>query len=155
MSDNRGHRQSGGFTLLEAIVAIAVIGLALIPIVSFLSLSANALAKAADANARSFATQAAIAVMESVNPVEEPRGTLPIDEGTSVSWESQPIVPVPENPVPNTSFPAYRITFHKVRVTVSRASAPWFDFDMRKVGYASISVQEFGTGSGDPFNSQP
>jgi len=146
-----GHHRASGFTLLEAIVAIAVIGLALIPIVSFLSLSANALAKAADANARSFTTQAAIAMMEPINPVEEPSGTLELDDQITITWQSQAIVPAPENPTPATSLPAFRVSFHKVRVEVSRNSHVWFDFDMRKVGYIPASLDPFNTGSPDQF----
>jgi len=155
LNADRRHHRSAGFTLLEAIVAIAVIGLALIPIVSFLSLSANALAKAADANARTFATRAAIAVLDSVNPVEEPKGKVPLDDETSITWESEILAPAPESPLPTTSLPAYRISFHKLHVTVSRASTPWFDFDMRKVGYISATTHDFAPSLQDQGDAAP
>src|SRR4051812_32804307 len=47
-----------GFTLLEAIVAMTIIGVALVPILTFISQMANGLSRAADSNARSLAQQA-------------------------------------------------------------------------------------------------
>ncbi|TAK99888.1 MAG: hypothetical protein EPO08_15195 [Rhodospirillaceae bacterium] len=128
-----------GFTLLEAIVAVAIIGFALIPLVSFLSLSANELAKAAESNERSFVTQAVIAMMDPVNPVEEPSGSMPLNDKVLISWDSQQLIPPGKQIMPNSGLPGFRLSFYKVHVTVSRPiSGDWFNFDMRKVGYDAI-----------------
>jgi len=128
-----------GFTLLEAIVAIAIIGFALIPLISFLSLSANELTKAAESNERSFATQAAISLMDSINPTLQPSGTMPLNDKVAISWDSQQLIAPGKNPMPNSGLPSFRLSFYKVHVIVSRSlSGDWFDFDMRKVGYDAV-----------------
>ena len=54
----RAH-QARGFTLLEAIVALVIIAAVIIPLLSFVSATAQALITAAETNERSFAQQAA------------------------------------------------------------------------------------------------
>ena len=144
-----------GFTLLEAIVAVAIIGFALIPLVSFLSLSANELAKAAESNDRSFVMEAVIAMMDPVNPVTAPSGSMPLNDNISVSWDSQQLIPSGKNPKPNSGLPSFRLSFYKVHVIVSRAvSGPWFDFDMRKIGYDALSFDGPVTGQpGQPMTT--
>ncbi len=124
-----------GFTLLEAIVALAVLALALVPMVAFVSQSANELLRAGESNERSFVMQSALALMEPINPMAEAQGSLPLDRNITLSWESA--VLVEPNPGINigAGLPAYRLGFYKVHVTLSRGPEPWFDFDMRKVGY--------------------
>jgi prepilin-type N-terminal cleavage/methylation domain-containing protein len=130
-----------GFTLLEAIVALAVMSLALIPMVAFVSQSVNELQRAGESNERSFVMQSALALMEPINPMAEAAGTLPLDRNITMAWESQPLVE--PNPGINigSGLPAYRLGFYKVHVTLSRGGGSWFDFDMRKVGYEKTSQE--------------
>lgn len=144
----RQQRKDAGFTLLEAIIAIAIIGFALIPLVSFLSLSANELSKAAESNERSFVEQAAIAMMGPVNPFQTPSGSTPLNDKISIAWDSKALVPPNKNLVPNSGLPSFRLTFYAVHVIVSRQGAgPWFDFDMRKVGYDAIPFDGQSSGA--------
>ena len=134
------HR-GAGFTLLEAIVALTIIGLVLIPLVSFIGQAANQLGRAADSNDQSFAKQSALALMEPINPLTEPHGTLDLDRTITVSWQSQPIIEPSPGILAGTGLPAFRIGFYDVHVSLTRdGSTPWFDFDLRKVGYERIAA---------------
>jgi general secretion pathway protein I len=126
---------SKGFTLLEAIVALAVMALALIPLVSFITQSANELLRAGDSNERSFVMQSALALMEPINPMAEGSGNIALDNDLTLTWESQTIVEPNPGVQVGAGLAAYRLGFYKVHVTVNRGQAAWFDFDMRKVGY--------------------
>ena len=139
-----GPAHTKGFTLLEAIVALAVMSLALIPLVSFVAQSANELVLAGEANERSFTMQSALALMEPVNPMAEPKGSLVLDPTISVSWDSQEIVKPNDAPLIGSGLANFRLGFYTTHVTVFRNNAPWFLFDMRKVGYEKFS-------SGMPF----
>lgn len=132
---------SRGFTLLEAIVAMAVMSLALVPMVAFVAQSANELQRAGESNERSFVMQSALALMEPINPMAEAEGSLPLDRNITLAWESTPIVE--PNPGINvgSGLPAYRLGFYKVHVTLARGSQPWFDFDMRKIGYEKTAQE--------------
>jgi general secretion pathway protein I len=126
---------SKGFTLLEAIVALAVMALALIPLVSFITQSANELLRAGESNERSFVMQSALALMDPINPMDEGSGKIPLDREITLTWESQAIVEPNPGIQVGSGLAAYRLGFYKVHITVNRGQAAWFDFDMRKVGY--------------------
>jgi general secretion pathway protein I len=126
---------SKGFTLLEAIVALAVMALALIPLVSFITQSANELLRAGESNERSFVMQSALALMDPINPMAEGNGNIPLDRDITLTWESQAIVEPNPGIQVGAGLAAYRLGFYKVHVTVNRGQTAWFDFDMRKVGY--------------------
>ena len=146
-----------GFTLLEAIVALAIIGLALIPLVSYIAQAADALQRASESNDRSVAMQAALALMEPVNPMTEPQGQLPIDDTVSVEWHSD--VAVAPNPgvLVGGGLASYRLGFYIVHVTLSREGEPsWFSFDLRKTGYQRLgSSFPMGNAPSDPLNNTP
>ncbi len=126
--------------MLEAIVALTIIGLTLIPLVSFIAQAANQLWRAADSNDQSFAKQSALALMEPINPLAEPEGTLELDKNITVSWESQPIIEPSPGVLAGAGLPAFRIGFYDVHVSLTRdGSTPWFAFDLRKVGYERIT----------------
>jgi prepilin-type N-terminal cleavage/methylation domain-containing protein len=132
-----------GFTLLEAIVALAIIGMALVPILSFISISMSELIKAGESNDRSFVMQDVIAMMDSVNPSTNDAGSLPVNDKVVAEWTSKVIVPPAGGTiVSNSGLPTRNLGFYNVHITVSRSGEKWFHFDMRKVGY--VDVQPFG-----------
>jgi general secretion pathway protein I len=129
-------KSAAGFTLLEAIVALAIIGSALIPLVAFISQASNQLLRAADENERSFAKQAAVALLESANPMTDPKGAISIDANISLTWDSEAIVAPNDGPLVGGGLAGFRLGFYKMHVQMIRAdSGPWFAFDLRKTGY--------------------
>jgi general secretion pathway protein I len=129
---------SRGFTLLEAIVAVAIVGVALVPVLTFISQMANALMRAGDANARNLAQQSVIELLEPMNPLENPVGEHQIGD-LIVRWESAGIIPPNKEIRPGAGLPGFSLGFYNVTVSVDRADkGPWFSFDMRKVGYRRI-----------------
>ncbi len=140
-------RGNAGFTLLEAIVAITIVGITLLPLVSYIGQTANQLERAANSNEQSLVLQSALALMTPVNPLLEPEGTLPLDRNITIAWQSETLVEPNSTALLGASLGAYRIGFYKMHVVVSRADTPeWFAFDIRKVGYDRF-VSAF-----DPFN---
>ena len=131
-------RSTAGFTLLEAIVALTVMALALIPLVSFIAQSSDQLMRAGAANEQSMVTQSVLALMDPVNPMAEPEGTLALDETISISWRADVIAPPPEGSLVRTPLSGFRIGFYGVTVSVMRNELPWFEFRMRKVGYQNL-----------------
>lgn len=124
-----------GFTLLEAIVALTVMALALVPLVTFIAQSANELERAAEVNDQSFTKQSVLALMDPINPMAEPNGELELDENIAVSWQSETLVPPNSHALIGGVLNGYRVGFYGVQVAVTRREEPWFSFEMRKVGY--------------------
>jgi len=124
-----------GFTLLEAIVAMTVVGVAMVPVFTFISQMSNGLYRAADANARNLAQQSVMELLEPLNPMDRPTGEDEIGDLT-VRWESQELVPPNKEPILGGGLVSYSIGFYKVAVSVDRRDrGSWFSFDMRKTGY--------------------
>jgi general secretion pathway protein I len=131
-------RATAGFTLLEAIVALTIMAVALIPLVSFIAQSSDQLMRAGEANERSIVMQSVLALMDPVNPMAEPEGTLPLDDTINVSWTSETIAAPAEGGLVRTPLAGFRMGFYGVTVSVTRDQQPWFDFKMRKVGYQNL-----------------
>ena len=129
---------SRGFTLLEAIVAVAIVGIALVPIITFVSQMVGALTRAGDANARNLAEQSIIELLETMNPLERPVGEEPLGN-LVIRWESANIIPPNKSVRPGVGLAGFAIGFYNVTVSVERLdNGPWFSFEMRKVGYRRI-----------------
>ncbi len=137
----RANRRTSGFTLLEAIVALVIMAAVMIPLLSFISATAQALITAAETNERSFAQQAAVAMLEPLNPFEEPTGQLLLDQDVTVSWVSESILPQMNDISLGSPLSGFTFGFYKLTVTLARPDRdPWFTFEMRKAGYAKHSV---------------
>ena len=130
---------SKGFTLLEAIIALALISLALIPLLTFIAQSSDELVRAGESNERSFVMQSALALMDPINPMAESKGSLALNPNTSVSWSSEVAAKPNDGPLIGAGLTGFRLGFYLVHVTVARGNDPWFTFDMRKVGYEKLS----------------
>jgi general secretion pathway protein I len=138
-----------GFTLLEAIIAVAVVGLAVVAMMTFVSQIALQLTAAGEAVSRSTATQAALDFLEPLNPVEDPEGRAELGDLT-VQWASTAIVPATTEVRVGTGLAGYGIGFFAVDVTVYRNDGEeeqeWFTFALRKVGYRNLinPAEQFG-----------
>jgi len=127
-----------GFTLLEAIIAIAILGITMMPIMNLLGQSVAQLAFAGQANNRAVATESALAVLDSINPSLTPTGKIQITD-TLITWDSEILVEPNEIPQMRAGLAGYSVGFYKVTVSVIKEEEPWFTFELRKVGYNRIS----------------
>ena len=133
-------QSSAGFTLLEAIVAIAIVGIALIPVITFISQMVNGLIRAGDANARNLAQESIMELLETMNPLEQPAGNDQIGD-LLIHWESADIIKPSQATRVGAGLAGFNLGFYNVTVSVDRVSAGrWFTFDMRKVGYQRIGL---------------
>jgi len=137
----RGVINARGFTLLEAIVALAIVGIALIPLITFIGQTAAQLNNVADANERSLAQQSAIAYLAPVNPMTTPEGRASLGN-FALSWRSEMLVEPNVSIRQGAGLAGYNVGFYRVFVSVERSDrTPWFGFETRKTGYNRIQSQ--------------
>jgi len=141
---NRRAGLASGFTLLEAIVALTVIGIAMLPVMSFLAQATRQLSAAADSNRRVFAQQAVMAFSEAMNPLATPDGETQLSPNLTVRWISTPIAAPNEQSRLGGRLGGYRIGFYAVEFTLVQDQQDWFSFTARKIGYEPRSVSLTG-----------
>lgn len=127
-------RQSYGFTLIEAIVAMAILGAAMLPIMALLSQSINQIHKIAESNAQSAAKNSALSVIDPINPMETPNGEIDMGDFNLV-WSSELIVPPNKEIKIGTGLAGYKVSFYLVKVELFKKNKPWFYFTARKLGH--------------------
>lgn len=129
-----------GFSMIEALVALAVLGACLVPMATFVSQSVLRLNLAGEANARALEQQDILSFLETLNPMADPMGSIEFRQHV-VSWTSRPILPPNVNMRPGAGLVMYSTGLYRVAVTVSTPSAdPWFTFEARKVGYRRMQA---------------
>lgn len=135
-------RHEAGFTLLEAIVAIALLGALLVPLFSLMSRNLDGLFRVGEANLRSEVTLNALAMLDTVNPMERPEGSMAMGNYL-LRWRSVALT----TPVDGVGFPAgqslYQVAMYRTEAEVMRLDAagqpsPWFTFDLRQIGWHQV-----------------
>lgn len=116
-----------GFTVLEAIVAVAILGLAMIPLLSLqvqTSQGAIALERTVD---RRIARDVGLAYLRLVDPVANPEGQLSIGGGWTLAWTAETLTPerVAINGWTNPS--RHAVTRYRMRGSVTHESGRTMD----------------------------
>jgi general secretion pathway protein I len=137
----RGLAQSG-FTLLEAIVAMAIMATCLLALYGWLSSNTIAVSRAAAQTRALGDARAALAVVESINPMAEPQGERAVPPLT-VRWESKAITPTRPG-LSQAGFPTlFDFTLYDVDVQVLRDDTLVKEFTVRRSGWNQARSSEF------------
>lgn len=130
--------RQAGFTLLEAIVALVLIGSAGLALFSWINGNIMALTRIHDVNARSEATVNVLEYMDRVNPMLAPEGEAPLG-AYSITWRSQATSSITEgvNYPRGQSF--YQMALYSTSVSVKKAAdQAWFELKLQQVGYKRV-----------------
>lgn len=131
----RPHRQRG-FSLLEAIVALTIMATCLLALYAWLSTSTLALNRVRNNAAALADARAAMAVIETVNPMAEPSGTRRLPP-LEVRWKSEPLTDLRLGMSPAGGATQFDFRLYALDVEVLRDSQPVRDFRIRKTGWAA------------------
>jgi general secretion pathway protein I len=126
-----------GFTLIEAIVALVLLAITLMPLYEWVGRSLVGMIRVADASRQAEAQLSAVSVVAAVNPMAEPSGA--VDAGSyRIRWQSTPLT----DPVDNSGYPRgvglYQVALYRVRAEVIRGDQIWFAFDVDQMGYHRV-----------------
>ena len=129
------HRQrQSGFTLLEAVMAIAIVVAAVLPLYAFFSRSLDGLFRAAEANRESQASLTAISFLSGLNPMERPTG----EEGIGalrLRWKSNEVVPATDSIGYPRGIGLFQVALYEVTGEILEAGRVRSTVTMRLVGY--------------------
>ena len=109
-----------GFSLIEALVALAIASMVLTAIFELQQQMARGQRRAADALEQVAAQENALALTRDVNPMEQPEGVIELPDGDVVRWTSTPKT----EPRTNAGFPtgdgAFQVQLFTLTVQVER-----------------------------------
>lgn len=126
-----------GFTLLEAIVALALIASAGMALFAWINTSLQSLSRVQEVNARAAATINVLEYMAQVNPMAAPQGAA--DLGVyRLAWNAAPISAIDDGTNYPQGLSLYQLALYETRVSVMRATGDWFEFRLRQVGYKKV-----------------
>jgi general secretion pathway protein I len=135
------NKQQRGFTLLEAIVALALIGTMGMTLFAWINTSIISLGKIQNSNARNDATANVISYMQAVNPMENPNGKAEFG-AYSISWQSHIAGPIADNVAYPSGVGLYQVGLYQVDVIARHAEdASWFTLQMKLAGYKKVREQ--------------
>ena len=77
-----------GFSIMETLVAIAILALTILPLYSFQQTLADTAARLQSAASLMTAQESALAVLQSIDPVSQPSGEMQLGEWR-LTWESR------------------------------------------------------------------
>jgi len=129
--------RQGGFSLLEAIVAMVIMATGLLTLYSWLSSSTLALNRARAQAQTVDDTRSALALLANVNPMQDPSGEI-VAPPLTVRWQSRALVPRRPDVSP-AGFPGqFDLSLHELEVEVVREGAPPRSFSVRKAGWELV-----------------
>lgn len=135
----------GGFTLIEALVALVILGGAGMALFGWVNASIVAVRRVEEANLRSEAVANAIEYMQAVNPMRDPVGRVDLGH-YALEWKSAVAAPA----VGGVGYPqgpsVFQLGLFQTRVRASRVADPvWFEVTLTLVGWRRVGD------SGAPF----
>ena len=138
-------QQQGGFSLLEAIVAMTIMATSLLALYAWLSSNTLALNRSRDSAQALQDARSALAVMELINPMTEPTGrrSLPPLE---IKWSSRPITEVRHGMSRSGTATQFDLKLYDMQVDVIRGTRLVRQFSFRKAGWEiarPISTDDF------------
>ncbi len=137
----KGRGRQTGFSLLEAIVAMTLFAVGSVALYALQAQSVRSLQRVAERQAYVAAVDAALPLVEDLNPMREPSGVRRVAD-LEVRWTSTPL----EDPRPGRtavgSESLFEIGLYEVDVDVRRNGEPSARFNLRRVGYRQVRQVE-------------
>lgn len=120
-----------GFSTLEVIAAVAIIAVALVPIMDLQTELARSQARLAETSADSTAVNNALALMRDVNPMQAPEGRRRLDDRTAIVWTSVPISSVRQSVNP----PGFEVQLYRLNAVIERGGGGVLNVQVDVVGW--------------------
>lgn len=126
-----------GFTLLEAVVALAILSAAGMALFASVSQTMQMLQRADAARAQDGALRNAMALLEQVNPMERPSGSERLGN-MEMSWNSVPVEPERDNITGYLQPGLHQVGLYDVTLEVRVEGQPTREYLLRRAGYRQV-----------------
>ena len=103
-----------GLSMIEVLVAVAVLGMALAPLVVVQGQIARTHQRYEESYARTTLQRNALAILQDMNPMQTPSGEIALDDENMLVWTSRPLTDVSrgsDHPVGDSANRTHGVTF--------------------------------------------
>lgn len=126
-----------GFTLLEAIVALTIFGMAALALYGWLGTNMIALGRVEATHSALADARTALEVVETVNPLLEPEGERELP-GLTVRWTSRPLVERRSGKGPSGAITIFDLALFEMEVETWREGRRTWHFTLRRAGWEAV-----------------
>jgi len=131
-------RRARGFTLLEAIVALAILAAAGLAMFAAMSQSLQMVRRAQDARAADAALRNAVALSETLDPMARPTGEAPLGGGWSLRWEAELLEPLRDGATGYLQPGLYQLGLYRMHLELWRDGQLRREASLRRAGYRQV-----------------
>lgn len=136
----RTHGESG-FSTLEVIAAVAIIAIALVPIIGLQTQLTRSQIRLEEAHTDSTAARNALALIRDINPMQTSEGSRRLDDRTTVRWSSAPVSPLRQSINPA----GFEVQLYRISAVIERPETTVTTMQFDLVGWRPMSGHQ-----GDP-----
>lgn len=127
-----------GFTLIEAIVALVLIGSTGMALFGWINTNIITLNRVQEINAQSEATRNIIEYMNAVNPMITPEGDVSFGS-YRVTWQAEVSSDIKDGANYPKGVGFYQLAMYRTNIKARKVSGePWFDITLQQVGYKKV-----------------
>lgn len=127
-----------GFSLLEAIVALAILAATGIALFAAMSQSLQMVQRAESARQADGALRNAVAWIEQVNPMAQPQGEQPLGGDWVLRWDSRLVEPETDGETGYLEPGLYRLGLYDMTLTLVRDGTVEREVHVRRAGYEQV-----------------
>lgn len=138
----RPRAEQRGFTLLEAIVALAILAAAGLALFAAMSQSLQMVRRAQDAREADAALRNAIAWTTRLDPMETPDGEHALGGGWRMHWEATLVEPLRDGATGYLQPGLYQLGLYDLRLELWRDGALRREAVLRRAGYRQVRRPE-------------
>jgi len=133
------HNQRG-FSLLEAIVALVIFAAVGSALYAWIGTTISGLSRIEAARQEAEAMEVGMAVLETVNPMEQAEGSLRAGHYT-VAWQAETLAPVVDGMDPSGNPSLYQVGLYQVLVEITGGPRD-VTFDLRRAGWQQVRERQ-------------
>lgn len=143
------HKHWRGFSLLEAIVALALLTTAGLALFAWINASFDSLNRIEENNRRAAAEMNALEYLKTINPMQAPTGTVQLGD-TAMRWQARALT-APRPNVPDGEGPGpFLVALYEVDVNLEGSAIGRHTFRVQQLGYERTVDPD-----DDPFGATP
>lgn len=127
-----------GVSVVEVLVAVAIVGLALVPLVSIQSQIARTHARYIETYERATDQRNALALLAELNPMADPRGARDLGGGAVLRWQSTALTPVKRSAGYPVDDGPFDVALYRVAAQIERADRAAVPMDVELLGWRRV-----------------